>query len=375
MKCRCISIVIVFSTLISSCTIVPGSKLTTIDKTIVTSEEKDLASKFEVYPITIELLNKLSQPNLRPVINQELDSEINEYMYFIGKADVLNIVVYEHDELTLPAGSFRSSEETGRVVKEDGTIYFPYIGRVSVIGKSVEQVRQLITRKLGKYIDNPFVDVSVAGFNSQKVFITGEVNNPTTLNITNIPLTLLSAVTNSGGVTEQADWSQATLIRADGKEEILSLESLIKYGVLTENRLLHNNDIVYVPNNDKRKIFVLGEVVEPSSLPMSRVGMKLTEALGLSGGIDETSADAKGIFVIRKNDSDSDKIATIYQLDLSDASSMVLGASFALEPFDIVYVTAAPLTLWNRVVNQLLPTLNVYDLLNSNFEISVDRAR
>ena len=79
-------------------------------------------------------------------------------------------------------------------------------------------------------------------------------------------------------------------------------------------------------------------------------------AISRSGGIDERSANPSGIFVIRGQDQ-GDKLATVYVLDISDATSLMLGARFPLQPRDVVYVTAAPVSRWNRVLSQLLPSV------------------
>src|SRR5690606_19111153 len=111
------------------------------------------------------------------------------------------------------------------------------------------------------------------------------------------------------------------------------------------------------PETANQQVYVMGEVMQPAAFGMGNSPLSLTNAIAQAGGIREATANASGIFVVRRNPETSDKMATVYQLNARNATAFVLGSEFMLQPTDIVYVTAAPVSRWNRVLSQLLPTL------------------
>ena len=301
--------------------------------------------------------------------NMALQGQLEDYTYLVGAGDVLNITVWDHPELTIPQSGNRSASESGNVVHKDGAIFYPYVGTVPVVGRHVTEIREDITRGLGRYIKEPQVDVSVAAFRSQRVFVSGAVKEPSTVPVTNVPMTLLDALNACGGMAPDADWRSVTLTSTRGGElikETLDLSALYQRGVLSQNRLLGPNDVLHVPRNDALKVFVMGDVMKAGTQRIDRSGLTLAEALNNVGGINEATADAAGIFVLRANDQAS-KLVDIYQLDASMGPMLVLSTQFRLEPMDIVYVTSAPIARWNKLLTHLTGSLSgIYQIDRMN---------
>ena len=348
--------------MIASCTVIPGSH---IDNGVLGVSFSE-SNKIDFIPISSSLIAEQRANNLNNK-NYPNDFLVNssEYVYKVGVGDVLNITVWDHPELTIPAGQFRSAGETGNVVHPDGTIFYPYIGKVKVKDKAVTEIRSLITKKLGDFIEDPQIDVSVAAFRSQRVFVSGAVASPSTVSITNVPLTLIDAINQCGGLSPDADLKSVVITRQASKKiiyETINVLDLYQNGDMSQNRLLQADDVIHVPRNDGLKVFVMGDVVKASTQRIDRSGLTIAEALNNAGGIDESSADARGIFVLRASEN-STKIADVFQLDASDGSMLILSTQFELQPMDIVYVTSAPVARWNKIIQQLLPSFtSLYQL-------------
>ena len=87
-------------TLISGCTVLRGSNMSTMGKDVIKQQDADfdLDKMVNVYPLTPRLIDQLRpRPNVaRP--NMTLESEIANYQYRVGPGDVLNVTVWDHPD-------------------------------------------------------------------------------------------------------------------------------------------------------------------------------------------------------------------------------------------------------------------------------------
>ncbi|GAB5095758.1 polysaccharide biosynthesis/export family protein [Caballeronia sp. HLA56] len=365
------------SALIAGCAATPGNFLNTSRL-----QDNDPAPT-ATYPVRLITAQVVAEEMTAPEVAQPLPparfADESQYVYRVAPQDILGVTLWDHPELTTPQGSTLSmggnttqtvagalaqpytqalpgqADPYGQTVSADGYIFFPFIGKTRVAGKTVGEIRDELAAKLSPYIKNPQLDVRVLAYRSQKIAVTGEVKTPGPLAVSDVPLTLVDAITRSGGTTTEADLQRVRLTRG-GKLYVLDANGMLDRGDVSQNVMLQSGDILNIPDRYDSRIFVMGEVKTPMPVNMVRGRASIADALTQAGGVLDTDANVRQIYVVRgvrANPSQPD----IYRLDMSQPDSLLLSTQFQLRPQDVVYVGTAGAVQFNRLINQVLPTL------------------
>ncbi|MGN6323451.1 MAG: polysaccharide biosynthesis/export family protein [Dyella sp.] len=331
----------VFTVALSGCAALPGQHMS------MHGPEKD---HVQVVQITPEWL--ASQPAAE---EKAIPPELLNYQpepYRIGPGDMLYITVWDHPELTAPAGSQQQTSANSRLVRSDGTLFYPYAGTVKAAGMTVDELRQELTSRLTKFVTKPQVDVAVTSYGSQLITLQGAFSKSDPQQATTVPLTLSQAIGTAGIDLAHADLSDLVLTR-DGRDYHLDLNTMSK---TAEQRIyLKPGDRLFLTYNDAKEVYVLGEVLRPQSLSFRTDDMTLTQALGRAGGLNPVTSSSKSVYVIRGVKDLAHEPATVYQLNARSPASYALADNFHVRAGDVVWVGPAAITQWNRFLQQLLP--------------------
>ncbi len=227
---------IIIMLIISGCSLSPGMHMDT--KSPWFDESKYVF--IESIEKNIKLIN----------ISETADTNFkSSYLYKIGVGDQIAVTVWGLPDI-FPIVNV-SADQNLRRVDANGNIFFPYAGLIEAKGKTQDELRDSVSRRLSEYFTDPQVDVTIARFNSQQVFVLGEVTRPLKINITDIPISLSNAIGESFGLnTYTAEASEVFIIRQNllGEDPLIFHADLKNPSNFIEagNFYLTNNDIIYV---------------------------------------------------------------------------------------------------------------------------------
>ena len=168
--------------------------------------------------------------------------------YRLGPADEIAIRVTGQPDYTLERVK----------VSPTGSVYHPLLGDVAVAGMTIPQLVDRLTKELSEYLINPKVSAALLEANSAKIGVLGDVIRPGIL-IMNKPMSVLEAISISGGVADTGDKSGVIVLRAfrDGRTQTMKVNvKRILEGKARpdENIALQAGDTVIVNGNTKKKV-------------------------------------------------------------------------------------------------------------------------
>ncbi len=259
--------------------------------------------------------------------------------YRLGPGDTINIYIAElNNPPTL--GDY--------LVPVDGLIYLPLIGGISVAGRTVDELGQILTEQYLRFFKYPQVLVRLVKTRGLNIVVIGEVNNPGSHTIaednrfaSQVP-SVIQALQVAGGINLSADLGrvQVRRVQSGGGEQAIELDlwQLLQNGDRKQNITLLDGDIIFVPATTEvslpqarrlatvsfapdpttpRTVAVLGAVTKPGSYVVKGGDTQLdrlseglptvTRAIQLAGGAS-SSADMRRVQIRRATKSSGEQI-------------------------------------------------------------------
>jgi polysaccharide biosynthesis/export protein len=186
------------SCLLGACNTTPGMQNLDISQ----MQQQSVSQEIKVHPILVRITPSLLTVQPNPI-----------YVYHIAPSDILDISVWQHPEFssqnvravsTSTPSIQGAAGQPGYLVNPQGIIYFPLVGYVHVGNRAIDAVRRDITYRLSRYIKNPQVNVRVADFRGQKVYVQGEVMKPGFIPLNDQLLTITDALAMTGSIDPNA---------------------------------------------------------------------------------------------------------------------------------------------------------------------------
>ncbi len=291
----------------------------------------------------------------------------------IRPGDTLGLTIWENVDDGLLAGETASSTILETVqVDGAGFVFVPYAGRIKAAGNTTEAVRRIITRKLEEQTPDPQVEIRREAGDGATVSIVGAVGAQGVYAIERPTRTLSSMMARAGGVTIEPEIAQITVTRGQQTGKIW-FEDL--YAHPRMDIALRGGDKILI-EEDTRAFVALGATGAQSRVPFETQTLSAVEAIAQVGGLLSTSADPTGVFVFRN---EAEVIAEsvlgrddlqgpqrmVYVLDLTEPNGLFLARDFIIRDDDLLYVTEAPLSQWNKTIAALTGSLGAITTLTS----------
>ncbi len=239
--------------------------------------------------------------------------------YVVGDGDSLMISVWGEPALS---GTV--------IVRPDGKITLPAVGDVIASGFTPTKLSEDLSVKLTKVVNKPIVTVTVNTITNNKIYVFGG-GVPSGVAVLPARTTLLQFMIRFGNF-KGIDLVNAYLLR-NGKKLDVDFHSLLVKGDITKDVPLKPEDMIYVPDNEAYKIYVMGAVNAPKYV-FYRDGLRILDAILECGGFTKFAKE-NDVLIMRKEAKGTTEISVKVK-DLMKEGDM--SQNVQLKPGDFVIV-------------------------------------
>jgi len=229
-------------------------------------------------------------------------------------------------------------------VTREGFVVIPRVGQVFVNGLTLNAFRSVLEGRLsdsysGIQDGSTRFDISITRLHANQIFVTGEVARPGAYQLSSLA-TILNAIFTAGGVTERGNLRTVQLLRGDEIFSVLDLYDYLLRASISNDVLLEQGDIVFVPTMGKR-VSLSGAIVRPAIYELSD-GETLPDLIDAAGGfLPVASLDRISVTRILRSEvrrpGEPARIAIDVLMDPAGSQSL---PSFELEAGDRIHVFA-----------------------------------
>ena len=272
--------------------------------------------------------------------------EENKYYYSIGPGDVINIAITDIDDID---GSY--------TISPNGDVTIPYVGQVVVIDKTKEEAQAFINDVLKTFYKEPETIVKIEQYNSAYVYITGAINRPLSILLSEQPVKILDALIKAGYIKDQKSYVKTALLRRDNEVYEIDLYELLNKNNTDLDIYLRKDDVLHVSESDTDQAYAFGEFTTSGPISVYK-DLTLTELLATKG-INKATAKTENIYVLREDLTKFLHI-DIYSINLNNPAAFIAANNFYILPDDIVFIPSTKLVKWNNVISLLTPSETLF---------------
>lgn len=273
----------------------------------------------------------------------------------VQAGDLVTITMFE----ALPDGVFGTaatggSQFKGLLVREDGSLQIPYVGRIQAAGRDVQEIRQDILSNVRRYAARPDAVVAVENRNAGNVSVAGAVTTPGRFVLGADVLTLQEALSRAGAPFTTPYTAQVVVRRENG-----TLTGNLA-DIMAGPPIKLDGDTDVIVSLRPATFQALGAVRTAGPHEITYADVSLLDALGLVGGLDSSRANPRGVFVFRAPPpTGEDRRPIIYQLSMAEPEAFAIATAFRVRAGDTLYVTEAPVAQWTKVLAAIQGTIGV----------------